>query len=105
MCRHGRSGGPSFPSWHLQPQRLAVVAAEIDLAEARGGEAARGAVALLVDFELDLARAERGRATPHQRLAGEAHAPPVRIDRLDEAEDSLRLACDIGVQALAGLDA
>src|SRR5215212_5428044 len=93
-----------FASWHFQPQRLAFTSG-VDLAETGRGEAAGGAVALFVDFELDLARAERRGAAPDQRFAREAHAAPVRIDCFDKAEDAFRLAADIRMQAFARLDA
>src|SRR5262249_9778987 len=66
---------------------------------------ARAAIALLVDLELALAGAELRGAAPVQRLVLVLDGAVVVVDGFREAEDLLRLPGDIGMQALAGIDA
>src|SRR3954453_18998611 len=87
-----------------KPQRLAA-ARHIHDGKAGGAETARAAVALFIDFELALAGAKLGRATPVQRLVPELEGAVVGIDRLRETEDLARLAADVGMQAFSWIDA
>src|SRR6059058_229183 len=91
-------------SRHRKPQRLAA-ARHIHDSKAGGAETARAAVALFIDFELALAGAKLGRATPVQRLVPELEGAVVGIDRLRETEDLTRLAADVGMQAFSWIDA
>src|SRR5215831_9637054 len=90
-------------SRHRKAQRLAA-AAHIDRRKARRGEAAAGTIALFAGFELVLAGAELSRPAPVQWPVLYLDGAVVGIDGFREAEDPLRLAGDVGMQAPAGLD-
>src|SRR6266446_2987289 len=70
-------------SRHRKAQRLAA-AAHVDGGKACYSEAARAAVALLIDLELALARAKLGRAAPVQRPVLELDGAVFGIDGLGE---------------------
>src|ERR1700692_2880442 len=91
-------------SWHRKTKRLAA-ARHVDHGKADRGEAAGAAVALLVDFEFVLARAELRRAAPVQRSALEFDGAVFGIDGLGEAENLFRLAGHIRMPAFVGFDA
>src|SRR5204862_7000037 len=77
----------------------------IDDGEAGRSQAARAAIALLTELELDVAGTQVGAAAPVQRLARDLEWPPVAVDRLGVAQHTLRLTGQVRVQALARLDA
>src|SRR5262249_21908967 len=91
-------------SRHRKAQRLAA-AAHVDGRKAERREPARAAITLLVDLELALAGAELCCSAPVQHPVLVFHRAVLVVDRLREAEYLLRLAGDIGVQTLAGIDA
>src|SRR4051794_5691828 len=93
----------SISSRHRKAQRLAA-AGHVDRGKAGGGEAAARTIALLVGLELALAGAELRRAAPVQRLVFQLDGAVLVVDRLGKAEDLLRLAGDVGMQAFAGID-
>src|SRR5206468_11342996 len=68
-------------------------------------ETAGAAIALFVDLEFALARAELFGAAPVQRFVLDADGAVFAVDRFGEAEHLLRLAGNVGMQALAGIDA
>src|SRR5690348_4420044 len=103
-CAESECMGRPGTSRHRKAQRFAAVG-HVDGCKTRGGETAAAAVALLVDLELVLARAKNGGAAPVQRLVLEPDSAVFVIDGLGEAENSLGLPGDVGVQALAGIDA
>src|ERR1700716_4728806 len=91
------------PSRHRKA-RLLAAAAHVDGGEACYSEAARAAVALLIDLELALARAKLGRAAPVQRPVLELDGAVFAIDGLGETENLPGLANDVRMQAFAGID-
>src|SRR5882757_4811082 len=87
-----------------KPQRLAA-AGHVDGREADRGEAAAAAVALLGELELALAGAELFSAAPVQWFVLDPDGAVLAVDRFGKAENLPGLAGDVGVQALAGIDA
>jgi len=58
------------------------------------------AIALVIDLEFVLARAERHRAAPVQRSVPELDGAVFSIDGFREAENPLRLTADVGMQGI-----
>src|ERR1700686_5536150 len=91
------------PSRHRKAQRLAANR-HVDGGKTGRGEATGAAVALVIDLELVLARAERHHAAPVEWLVLELDSAVFGIDGFREAENFLRLTADVGMQAFAGVD-
>src|SRR3979411_87657 len=103
MTQNMASVKVNTPSRHRKDQRRAAPA-HVDGGEACYSEAARAAIALLVDFELALARAKLGRAAPVQRPVLELDGAVFAVDGLGETENLPGLANDVRMQAFAGID-
>ena len=86
----------------LEPQCLAFAAHR---REGRRGKSARGAVAMLADLELGLARAQRGIAAPVQSARPlTCNGLPSLSTASAKDEQPPRLAGNIRLEAFAGLD-
>src|SRR5262245_20164422 len=88
-----------------EPHRGAAAPGQADRRKARRRQPLARAVLVVGELELDVARAQRRGAAPGERLVAPADHLPGGVDCLAEAVEPARLAGDIGLEALAGLDA
>src|SRR5215208_7770156 len=99
-ARFGSSGSRHRERSLAKPHSRTSAARQLDGGEAAGGRSLAGAIAVIVELELDVTCAQQHGAAPAERLFGPFDGVAVAVDGLGEAVEAARLAGQIGLEAL-----